>query len=202
MKIMRIEYLIRSGAFPHSQEYECIQEQITQAVKSIEWPPGSGSFTLYDQSGKKRGEGNGVKPIKEACMQKLEIQGWQLETRVDITTVKRPGPMDATCSVQNRLFCVEWETGNISSSHRSLNKMALGLLKNVLIGGLLIVPTRNMYRYLTDRVGNLKELEPYFPLWRSIHIDEGFLAVMAIEHDAVSKDVPRIQKGTDGRALQ
>jgi len=134
-------------------------------------------------------------------MQKLKSFGWQLETRVDIATLKRPGPMDATFIVGNRLFCLEWETGNISSSHRSLNKMALGILKESLIGGALVVPTREMYRYLTDRIGNLQELEPYFPLWKALHIDQGLLVVIAIEHDAVSSTVPRIKKGTDGRAL-
>ena len=62
-------------------------------------------------------------------------------------------------------------------------------------------PTRAMYRYLTDRVGNYPEIEPYFPLWRALRIEEGLLAVIAIEHDAVSKSVARIPKGTDGRAL-
>ncbi|MCK5724343.1 MAG: hypothetical protein KAI84_17555, partial [Gammaproteobacteria bacterium] len=179
-----------------------IEGHIVQAIKSVEWPPGSGSFTLYDESGKERGKGSGVKPIKEACMHKLKSFGWQLETRLDIATVVRPGPMDATFPVRDRLFCVEWETGNISSSHRAINKMALGILKKILIGGALIVPTREMYNYLTDRVGNFREIQPYFPLWKALHVDEGLLVVIAIEHDAVSKDVPRIKKGTDGRALQ
>jgi hypothetical protein len=109
--------------------------------------------------------------------------------------------MDATYPVGDRLFCVEWETGNISSSHRALNKMSLGILEKVLIGGALIVPTRAMYKYLTDRVGNLQELEPYFLFWRAFNVDEGFLLVIGVEHDAVSLNVPRIPKGTDGRAL-
>jgi hypothetical protein len=135
-------------------------------------------------------------------MQKLKSFGWQLETRVDIATIRRPGPMDATYQVKDRLFCVEWETGNISSSHRSVNKMALGIMKKTLIGGALILPTRAMYRYLTDRIGNFPELSPYFPLWNSLNIEEGLLLVIAIEHDAVSSKVSRIKKGTDGRALQ
>jgi len=202
MKIVRIERLIDAGSFSSSAHWRNIQAQVIRAIMSIEWPPDSGSFTLHDQYGKKRGEGSGVKPIKEACMMRLSEMGWDLETPVDIATVKRPGPMDATCQVGDRLFCVEWETGNVSSSHRAINKMALGILKNILIGGLLIVPTREMYRYLTDRIGNFREIEPYFPLWKSIDVEEGFLAVMAIEHDGVSKDVPRIRKGTDGRAMQ
>lgn len=59
-----------------------------------------------------------------------------------------------------------------------------------------------MYQYLTDRVGNYRELEPYFPLWQSLICEEGYLAVISIEHDSVSYDVPKIPKGTDGRALQ
>lgn len=79
--------------------------------------------------------------------------------------------------------------------------MALGILKEALIGGILILPTRAMYRYLTDRVGNYPEIESYFPLWRSLPVRDGLLAVYAIEHDAVSREIPRIEKGTDGRAL-
>lgn len=202
MKIIRLEVLVDEGSFSNSKEFHHIREQVYRAIKSVEWPPGSSSFTLFDQSGKKRGEGSGVKPIKEAFMTYLKRQGWNLESPVDIATVKRPGPMDATLQVRNRLFCVEWETGNVSSSHRALNKMALGILKKILIGGFLVVPTREMYNYLTDRIGNFPELEPYFPLYKAIKIDEGFLGVIAIEHDAISKNVPRIKKGTDGRALQ
>ena len=202
MKIIQVERLIDTGKFSATEQWRTIENHITQAIKAIQWPPGSGSFTLYDQSGKKRGQGSGVKPIKEACMVRLKSFGWSLETPVDIATLKKPGPMDATYPVGNRLFCVEWETGNISSSHRAVNKMALGILKKVLIGGVIILPTRAMYSYLTDRVGNFPELEPYFPLWKSLSVDEGLLAIIAIEPDGVSKSVPRIPKGTDGRALQ
>ncbi|MDP2643714.1 MAG: hypothetical protein Q8P24_02125 [Desulfobacterales bacterium] len=202
MKIIQSERIIDAGAFSQSADWHKIEEHIFQAIRSIEWPPGSGSFTLLKESGKKRGQGSGVTPIKKACMQKLQSCGWQLETPVDIATVRRPGPMDATYQVKDRLFCVEWETGNISSSHRSVNKMALGIIKKILIGGALILPTREMYQYLTDRIGNFRELSPYFPLWKSLHAEEGLLIVIAIEHDAVSDKTPRIPKGTDGRALQ
>jgi hypothetical protein len=201
MKIVKIEKIIDSGNFSKSNDWQTVQEHIIQSIRSIEWPPGAGSFTLHDQSGKKRGQGSGVKPIKKACMLKLQSLGWQLETPVRIAADKRPGPMDATYIIGNHLFCLEWETGNVSSSHRALNKIAMGILKNILIGGVLIVPTREMYKYLTDRVGNYPEIEPYFPMWHALPIKEGILVVIAIEHDAVSKDVPRIEKGTDGRAL-
>jgi hypothetical protein len=202
MKIIRIEILIDAGNFSASREWLTIKDHITKSVQAVEWPPGSGSFTLYDEPGKKRKEGSGVTPIKEVFVQNLKRLGWALETPVNIATLRRPGPLDATYPVGNKLFAIEWETGNISSSHRAMNKMALGLVKGILIGGILIVPTREMYHYLTDRVGNLQELEPYFPLWKSLQCEEGLLGVIAIEHDAVSKNVPRISKGTAGRALE
>ena len=79
--------------------------------------------------------------------------------------------------------------------------MALGLLKGVLIAGILVVPSRNLYKYLTDRVANMEELEPYLDLWRSIPCKQGILEIVVVEHDATSTEVPRITKGTSGRAL-
>lgn len=201
MKIIKVERLIDVGHFSSSQEWKRIEGHLISAIKSIQWPPNSGSFTLRDEPGKKRGMGSGVKPIKDACMLHLRSVGWGLETRVDVATLRRPGPIDATLPVGDRLFCMEWETGNISSSHRALNKMALGILKGIFIGGALVLPTRAMYKYLTDRIGNYAEIEPYFPLWRALQVADGLLIVIAIEHDAVSSEVPRIPKGTDGRAL-
>ena len=82
-----------------------------------------------------------------------------------------------------------------------MNKMCLGLMKSVIVGGILIVPSREMYKYLTDRVGNISELEPYLDLWKSIPCENGVLEIVVIEHDSESYDVPRLKKGTDGRAL-
>ncbi len=201
MKLVRMEVLIDEGSFSSSDEWKRIYGQIEESIKAIDWPPGSGSFTIRKQSGKKRGEGSGVKPIKDVFVARLKRFGWDLETELDIATAKTPGPIDATLKVGDRFFAVEWETGNISSSHRALNKMALGILRGILIGGILILPTRELYQYLTDRVGNFRELAPYFPMWKALHCEEGFLAVIAVEHDQTSTDVPRIPKGTNGRAL-
>jgi hypothetical protein len=105
-----------------------------------------------------------------------------------------------------RIFALEWETGNISSSHRALNKMAVGLLDKVIAGGILVLPSRAMYLYLTDRVGNYSEIQPYFPVWECLgnsgQISDGVLVVIEVEHDALSDAVPWIPKGTDGRALR
>ena len=87
MKFVKMEVLIDKGDFSNSDEWNKINSQIQQAIAAIEWPPGSGSFTIYEQSGKKRGEGSGVKPIKDACMAKLQQFGWNLETKLDTATV-------------------------------------------------------------------------------------------------------------------
>lgn len=201
MKTIHIETLISKGVFPESSEWRMIREQIASGILAVQWPLGSGSFTIYPQSGKKRGEGNGVKPIKDAMMASLRRAGWQLEAKLDIATVKKPGALDAVTCTPQGYFAVEWETGNISSSHRALNKMALGILHRKLIGGVLVVPSRTMYQYLTDRVGNWAELEPYLDLWKSIPCNEGLLQIVVVEHDATSIHAPRILKGTDGRAM-
>lgn len=218
MKIVKRALLIEAGSFCSGIERKQIGKEIDASIKRVQWPPGSGSFTLHDQSGKKRGEGNGVKPIKDACVLNLKDLGWLGERQVISPSYIGPGPFDAVRPMKGtqfdqpkprmlrlrkgKLLAFEWETGNISSTHRALNKMALGIVRGALIGGVLVLPTRSMYRFLTDRVGNFDEIAPYFPLWGSLKVREGLLEVIAIEHDGVSKKVARIPKGTDGRALQ
>src|SRR3972149_7135595 len=197
MKIVKGARLIDVGGFSATGQWLATEKEIEAAIHSVQWPPGSGAFTLFEESGKKRGEGNGVRPIKRECMEKLRSLGWALEATLDIATLVRAGAIDATRDVGGRYFALEWETGNISSSHRALNKMALGMIKGVLAGGALIVPPREMYKYLTDRVGNFAELEPYFSMWGALRVQYGLLEVVAIEQDGVSRAVPRIPKGTE-----
>ncbi len=201
MKIVREETLISCGKYAASSEWKKTRESLYKTIREVDWPPGSGKFMIYPEFGKRRGEGNGVKPIKLGLMGELKEQGWKLEEPLDIAILKKPGKLDAVLYTDYGAVALEWETGNISSSHRALNKMALGLLKGVLACGVLVVPSRELYKYLTDRIGNMAELEPYFDLWSSIPCEQGVLEIVAIEHDATSTDVPRIPKGTSGRAL-
>lgn len=201
MKIVRREILISVGQFPTSADYQRIEKDLEEGIAGVHWPPKSRSFIIYPESGKKRNQGNGVKPIKLGMMSLLRRRGWQLEKPLDLATVDRPGKLDAVLETSFGPFAVEWETGNISSSHRAINKMALGLLKRKLAGGTLIVPSRELYAYLTDRVGNISELEPYLDLWRTVPCSNGLLQIIVVEHDGTSRKVPRIGKCTDGRAL-
>jgi len=198
MKILQIDYLIREKDFGYSEKLDQIVNEIKTAIYSIHWPKDNTTFTLYPQK-----KGNGVVPIKKSFLNYLSRHEWFLEHRMAIASRQRPGAVDAVKVLPDgRSFAVEWETGNISSSHRALNKMAVGLLDGILAGGILVLPSRDMYQYLTDRVGNYAEIKPYFPVWRNLKIKEGVLAVIEIEHDSLSLDVPPIRKGTDGRALR
>lgn len=201
MQIKHIETLVARGPFASSREWARLRRQLHKAITRVDWPTGSGRFTIYPESGKKRGCGNGVLPIKKGLMDQLAVAAWLLEEPLDIATTTKPGKLDAVFKTKQGPFAVEWETGNISSSHRAMNKLALGMLKRVLVGGILIVPTREFYQYLTDRIGNWNELAPYLDLWKSIPIKDGVWEVIVVEHDATSTKVPRIPKGTSGRAL-
>lgn len=195
MKIIRKEILKNQGDSFASAEFAEITSEIEDAISKVVWPTGSSNFSINPKK-----KGNGVKPIKYECMRYLEKKGWDLETRLKVTEGMKPGPIDATKTMGNEVFAFEWETGNISSSHRALNKIALGMIEGTLTGGVLILPSREMYKYLTDRVGNYKEISPYFPVWKNIQLTEGYLAVIEIEHDFIDEASPLIPKGTDGWA--
>lgn len=196
MRLISVRHLLQTGPFAHSEEAAKIDTDIRNGIQQVSWPPGSGSFTLLDQK-----QGNGVKPIKNDFIDYLSDRLWQPEKRMNITSRSQPGKIDAVYDLSDgRHFAVEWETGNISSSHRALNKMAIGILDGCLAGGALILPSRSMYTYLTDRIGNDAELEPYYPMWESLNPNEGVLSVYVVEHDTLSPNVRAIPKGTDGRA--
>lgn len=203
MKLVETVDLLASGAFPASAEWKRACADVRAAVKATVWPPGSGRFTIHPESGKKRGKGNGVLPIKIPCVKRLVALGWKKEglppeNQYAVTT----GDLDALIKTSRGWIGFEWETGNISSSHRAINKLLLALMRGDLVGGFLVVPSNSLKAYLTDRVGNIGELRPYFPLWSSVPVTNGALQIVVVEHDATSKRVRRIPKTTAGRALQ
>lgn len=201
MKVTEVCDIILAGRFPKSRTWKTACDHVTDAILATDWPHGSGSFTIVPQSGKKSGEGNGVVPIKLPCIRRLEEHGWKRETLpADQGGVLRTGDLDALYEGADGNVGFEWETGNISSSHRALNKLFLTLLRGSLVGGILVVPSDELKVFLTDRIGNIGELRPYFPLFRAIPVEEGAMRIVVVEHDATSWEVPRIPKGTDGRA--
>jgi hypothetical protein len=203
VRLVHWETIIDSTDAAFADVRERVLEDIKLAIGAVVWPSGHDMFTIRPESGKKRGQGNGVKPIKEAFVRLLESRGWIPEKDFPLINprIRPPGPFDAFYTLPSILpFVAEWETGNVSSSHRALNKIAMGMQDRCITGGVLVVPTKRLAKYLTDRVGNFEEIEPYFRYWRRA-AGTGYLAVIAVEHDAESDEVPRIGKGTDGRAL-
>lgn len=203
MKIINIVKLVNVNNTYDDHRVQSVLDMIKESITQMEHPIGSGAFHLNLTK-----KGNGVKQIKDTFFSSLKSDSWQLEHRLDLSiTRRRPGPIDATYNLgddSGKYIAVEWETGNIASSHRSVNKLVSGLLRKKLLCGVLILPSSEMYKYLTDRVGNFNELEPYFQVWNQANydIDEGCIIIIEIEHDVLTSNVPRILKGTDGRALK
>lgn len=218
MKIVETRTVISKGPYATSGEWMKLKSQIEAAVRGAVWPPGGSDFAIHPQSGKKSGEGNGVKPLKTETVQALTNGGLDYGKRAKLSQPPKigewvsevpwpseagspkAGNMDVAFFGTSGKVCLEWETGNISSSHRSLNKMCMGLMNGTIKAGVLVVPSKQLAQYLTDRVGNIGELEPYMKFWGSAAVEEGVLEIVVIEHDRTDVNVPKIPKGTDGRA--
>ncbi|HEY1803201.1 MAG TPA: hypothetical protein VGG45_01855 [Terracidiphilus sp.] len=195
MRIVHVETVLSCGSYAASAHWADTRAVIHEAVKKCDWPPGSGTFTINPVR-----KGNGVKPVKSEFVKELKRLEWTIEGPAKNLLDQRLGDFDAVIPGPEGFVVTEWETGNISSSHRSMNKLTMLVADGLIAAGVLIVPSRNLYLYLTDRIGNYRELEPYLKLWRSVPCKVGVLEIVAIEQDSESTDVPLIPKGTDGRS--
>ena len=195
MKVVRNEVLFACGPIEESGDWDSALSTVQAVVKAMEWPEGSGKFSINP-----RKEGNGVRAIKEQFAKRLKTAGWATEEAITFKSELKPGNLDFMLKTKNGPIAIEWETGNISSSHRSMNKLALALIEGVVAGAIMLVPSRDLYKFLTDRIGNIKELEPYLAFWRAINCVSGAFAVVVFEHDNTDKDSPLVPKGLDGNA--
>ncbi|MGA2482538.1 MAG: restriction endonuclease [Candidatus Acidiferrales bacterium] len=196
MKIVETVDVVSAGSFPRGKHWEKAYKDVRAAVEGTDWPHGSGRFSIRPEK-----HGNGVVPIKTPCLSKLNSLGWEIEALPELEEhVLTPGDLDALLKTDQGPVGFEWETGNISSSHRALNRLLLALYRGNIRGGFLVVPSAKLYQYLTDRIGNITELRPYLPLWRALPVENGILRIIVVEHDAEDKRAKRIPKGTSGRA--
>ncbi len=142
---------------------------------------------------------NGVVPVKEKIYEKLETEyHWFREKPLPYLRdeAKKGGPIDVYKQFGPSPFFkvgLEFETGNISSAHRSMNKLCLGLRTGDLNMAVLMMPISKMAFYLTDRVSNYEELEPYFPL-----LDSYPFVVFGFDADTYDLTAPILPKGRDG----
>lgn len=223
MEIKHTNTIVDKGEFSDSTEWKESRKQIIKSIKEITWPKQNSEFIIYPEE-----EASGVNPITDQFESNLDLkEGWKstgrkhfktvletleiLESTLDNIEGYYEEPEDIVSSQwfdgaklvnrddRNHILAVEWETGNISSSHRSLNRLTLGLVMGIISAGVIIIPTKNLAQYLTDRVGNYPEIEPYFLIWELLEseIEDGLIEVIAVEHDETG-DVPPLGKMTDG----
>ena len=180
---------------------------------------------------------NGVVPLKLLFRQRLRDAGWNSEEPLRLSPYfekiranktlaqvfrypERPaeaiqdplhegvGDFDFWVrSTEGFRTVIEWETGNISSSHRSLNKICLALMAELIDAAVVIVPSNKLNIHLTDRVGNIRELQPYFHFWSAFGrtLPRGLLAVVVVEQDGLIESVDErdfIPRGEDGNAFR
>lgn len=211
MKLVDWKILQDQGGYSGTPEFKKVKAMIERAIAANHNPVDSGEFNLraraVDQNTgrklpKKAGVTvNGVVPIKDGFIDNLGNQGWLFEQR----THPKLGKCDAVYSFSGNVkpFIVEWETGNISSSHRAANRILTTILDGHASGGIIVLPSKAMYEHLTDRIGNLFEMEPYFSLYKKIDnlsSDPYLFGFVVVEHDKLSSEVPYLKGGNDGLA--
>ncbi|WP_246064977.1 restriction endonuclease [Melghirimyces algeriensis] len=149
---------------------------------------------------------NGVVPIKDQCYKELEITyDWYREKPLNILTQKKKGgPIDVYKEFKGdgRVVRVglEFETGNISSAHRSMNKLLLGMNHQELELGVILMPVYALSYYLTDRVSNYEELEPYFEL--AEYTPFIFIGFNANQFDPSVEAIPKGKDGMSKRSIK
>lgn len=229
MKWVRTMVLFDQGDVISSSGWQKVHEDYIASIQEIKHPPGSNDLTIREKTQKPNGQWNrnGVLYLRNTFVQNMKNKGWNTEESVDLNRIRQPfsatlypdtssryeqpvsseyGGFDVVTTYEGIKIAVEWETGNVSSSHRSMNKLAISLEKGIIQVGVLIVPSRNLYQHLTDRVGNIEELSGYLALWESMKagVSRGLLAITVVEHDALTKDasIPYLAVGNDGRAVE
>lgn len=226
MQWLRTIILFDQGDVISSETWKRAHESYVRAIQAIDHPRGSGTLGLRRISKDKKSR-NGVSYLKNRFVEHMGEQEWLTEARVKLKSghdnpmlrtypdmkehvepvTARFGGFDFMSVTPDGVrVAIEWETGNISSSHRSLNKLSLALSNGDIQVGVLVVPSRDMYFHMTDRVGNIGELSPYLAFWeRTKHmVTSGLLAVTVVEHDHLSDDeeLPYLSVGRDGRARE
>jgi hypothetical protein len=198
LKLTGIQHLVDAGPFTETTAWNRVEADLREAIVRVVWPPENDGFVINPVI-----DGNGVVPIKRQFAANILALGWTLEERFprfsdeEIRKRRRPGAVDAALDLGDYElppFFVEWETGNIASSHRAMNKMALALKRGLISGGIWVVPSGKLAPYLTDRIGNYPEFEPYFSLYSDLEVEFGYLGVAIVEHDETSPEVPFIEK--------
>lgn len=228
MKWVRTLVLFSEGGVVDSEDWRLIHESYVRAIGQIDHPEGGGILTIRRKRSGPDGKPlrNGVGYLKQRFIGHIvRDEGWLEEVTPEVRFIEQEeiteypsgepykmpptsfGRFDFVTTAPNGTrVAIEWETGNVSSSHRSMNKMAIALASGDISAGVLLVPSRKLYRHLTDRIGNFEELRSYFRMWQSLKagVERGLLAVTVVEHDNETDDsaIPYFRLGDDGNAAR
>lgn len=231
MKWLRTIVLFDKGDLASARDWAEIHESYTRAISAIDHPAGTGRLVLRKKRRdpeSRQWDRNGVGYLKSRFFQHLvENEGWEAEAEVDLQNLQAQpalrlfpslepyqepitsafGEFDfVTTTPRGVRVALEWETGNISSSHRSLNKLSIVLAAQKIHVGVLILPSRDLYEHLTDRIGNIGELSPYLGMWHGMGatVKRGLLVITVVEHDELTDDpgFPYLKSGNDGRSRE
>jgi hypothetical protein len=199
MKHSPFKILLQRGVFASSPAWKTIQSDIQKAVESVVWPVGAKDFTINPTK-----HGNGVNHMCAAFAIGLKAHNskWEVQWSPPGGLAKKVGDFDVAYPVGQQHFVVEWETGNISSTHRSLNRIALGILQGSIVGGAVVLSSGLLYPYLTDRIGNFDEIHPYFDVYAKLSFADGLIGMLVVEHDHTDLKVALMPKGKSGMAKQ
>lgn len=230
MKWLRTLVLFDQGNVIASEDWRIVHESYVRCIESIDHPRGSGQLILREKARLANGQWqrNGVNYLRSYFLDLMVgKEKWQPEGGVDLSRNRKQPPVRLypsgeeynepitsdfggfdfiTKTNSGVRVAIEWETGNISSSHRSMNKLAIALGSGIVEVGVLIVPSRNLYTHLTDRIGNIGELSGYISMWEGLKssVSRGLLAITVVEHDGTTIDpsFPYLKSGEDGRAKE
>lgn len=230
MKWLRTIILFNEGNVMSSKGWTEVHNSYKRAIESIHHPQNSNQMVIRRRTRLEGGQWlrNGVGYLRSNFLNYMtQHENWHSERELDLSRdrtqphfylypsceeYKEPitsdfGNFDFLTTTQDGLkVAIEWETGNVSSSHRAMNKLAIALKAEIIQAGVLIVPSRDLYLHLTDRIGNISELSGYLEMWQGLktNIKRGLLAITVVEHDVLSDDpaIPYLSAGNDGRAKQ
>src|SRR5450755_1956849 len=128
MKIDREVYFLKRGSNEENTLFDDVKKEVEKAIKRVVWPIGNSVFCINPVR-----KGNGVVPIKKEFIAYLKAHGWITEKSFELVDGIGAGPIDALLKTPLGSIAVEWETGNISSSHRAINKMATAIIEKNII---------------------------------------------------------------------
>lgn len=230
MKCLRTLILFDQGNICASQDWQTVYDSYVRSIASIDHLPGSGTLRLRRKTRLPNGQWtrNGVGYLRSRFLEHMQNnEQWRAEGGVDLSRDRHQPPIRlypsmesyrepitsnfggfdfVTTAPNGTKIAIEWETGNISSSHRSVNKLVIALSNGIIQVGVLILPSRDLYEHLTDRIGNIGELSGYLSMWESMgaNVTRGLLAITVVEHDELTddSDFPYLPSGNDGRARQ